>query len=487
MQDLLCEEVFFCNDKECQVTITLKFCGGARTVTGSMHLLSVDRTHVLFDCGLFHGRRDEFYSVNSNFSFNPQNLAACVLSHAHIDHCGNLPTLIKKGYRQHVFATPPTKELCRYMLPDSGYVQEEDVKFVNKINKGKGIPPRSPLYTKPEAEAALKYVRSLEYHTRYALTREVDLTFFNSGHILGAAVPVFDIKTGTARPTRIAYAVDLGRYNMPLMRDPEAPKNVDYLIIESTYGARTHASIEAAEDELADTITRTARRGGKVIIPSFALERTQLIVYFINQLIRKNKIKKIPIYVDSPLAVNLTEVFRQNWEYFDEDIKQAYSHDDDILGSDNINYVTSVDESKHLNEETRPLIIISASGMCENGRILHHLKNNIENPNNTIVVVGFMAKETLGRRIVEREQTVKIFGHPYQLRAQVVTLNAFSSHADKDGLVEYVKNFDDTLKKVFIVHGDEEQSEVLRTNLKKINLKVQVPAKDEIVFLAQAR
>lgn len=452
-----------------------------------MHLLSVDRSHVLLDCGLFHGRRDEFYSVNSELSFNPQNLCACIVSHAHIDHCGNLPTLIKKGYRQHILATPPTKELCRYMLPDSGYIQEEDVKFVNKINRGRGLALRYPLYTKQEAEAALKYIRSLEYHTRYALSREIDLTFFNSGHILGAAVPVFDIKNGDTTTTRIAYAVDLGRYGMPLLRDPETPKDVDYLIIESTYGGRSHASIEAAEDELAQAIDRTVRRGGKVIIPSFALERTQLMVFFINKLIKRKKIKKIPIYVDSPLAVNLTEVFRHNWEYFDEESKKAFLDEPDPLGFDSVRYVTSVDESKHLNDESRPMIIISASGMCENGRILHHLKNNVENPHNTIVVVGFMAKETLGRRIVEREKIVKIFGRPYNLNAEVITLNAFSAHADKDGLVDYVKSFGKRLKKVFIVHGEEEQSEVLRTNLKKLNLKAVIPAKDEVVFLAKRK
>ncbi|MDD5195829.1 MAG: MBL fold metallo-hydrolase [Candidatus Omnitrophica bacterium] len=468
------------------MTITLKFCGGARTVTGSTHLLSADRSNVLLDCGLFHGRRDEFYSVNSSFSFNPQNLCACILSHAHIDHCGNLPTLIKKGYRKHIFATPPTKELCRYMLPDSGYVQEEDVKFVNKINRGRGVALRYPLYTKQEAQNTLKYIRSLEYHSRFTLSKEIDLTFFNSGHILGASVPVLDVKTGQGSMIRIAYAVDLGRYRMPLLRDPESPKDIDYLIIESTYGGRSHASIEVAEEELGSAINRTVKRGGKVIIPSFALERTQLMVFFINRLIKRKKIKKLPIYVDSPLAVNLTEVFRQNWEYFDESYKKAFLDEKDRLGFDDVTYVTSVDESKRLNEEKRPMVIISASGMCENGRILHHLRNNIENPHNTIVVVGFMAKETLGRRIVERERVVKIFGRPYHLNAEVITLNAFSSHADKDGLVDYIKSLG-SVRKVFIVHGEEEQSEALRDNLKKLNIKAHIPAKEETVFLGKKR
>lgn len=463
--------------------LTIQFYGGARTVTGSMHLVSAGRSEILLDCGLFHGHRDETYQVNSEFRFNPQRLRACVLSHAHIDHCGNIPTLIKKGYRSHIFATAPTKELCHYMLPDSGFVQEEDVKYVNKINKRRGLPPRSPLYTKKEAESSLRYLRSLDYHTPFALSKDIDLTFFEAGHILGSAVPVLDLKTSRG-VTRIAYAVDLGRYGMPLLPDPEVPKDIDYLIIESTYGGRRHSSIDEAADELADAINRAVKRGGKIIIPSFALERTQVIVFFVSELIKKKKIRKIPIYVDSPLAVNLTSVFRKNWDYFDDITKSAFLREEDPLGYDNITYITKLSDSKRLNDEKGPMIIISASGMCESGRILHHLKNNIENHHNMIIVVGFMAKNTLGRRIVERKNQVKIFGTPRELNAEVVTLNAFSSHADRDGLVEYVKKCRNKLKKVFIVHGEKEQSDVLRSNLKKLNLKVSVPAKGEIVYLS---
>jgi len=465
------------------LTVKIKFCGGARTVTGSMHLVSTDRSNVLLDCGIFHGRRDESYDVNSNFAFNPQDLNACIISHAHIDHCGNLPTLIKKGYKSHIFATPPTKELCHYMLPDSGYVHEEDIRYVNKINKRRGLPPRAPLYTRRDSEDALRYIRSVEYHRKFAVSKDIDLTFFEAGHILGSAVTILDIKTSRNK-IRLAYAVDLGRYDMPLLRDPEIPKDIDYLILESTYGGRAHSSIREAEDKLTDAVNRTVKRGGKIIIPSFALERTQLIVFFISELIKRKKIKSIPIYVDSPLAVNLTKVFRQNWEYFDDTTKEAFLREGDPLGYGNIKYITKVNDSKKLNNEKRPMIIISASGMCENGRILHHLKNNIESPHNTILVIGFMAKNTLGRRIVEKEETVKIFGQPHQLNAEVVTLNAFSSHADKNGLVQYAKGCGGKLKQVFIVHGEEEQSEILRTNIKKLNIKTQIPAKDEIVFLS---
>ncbi|MFC1512462.1 MBL fold metallo-hydrolase RNA specificity domain-containing protein [bacterium] len=464
------------------MSISIKFCGAVRTVTGSMHLVSAFDSSILLDCGLFHGRRDETYEVNSNFSFNPKDVSACIISHAHIDHCGNLPNLIKKGFESLVFTTPPTKELCAYMLSDSGYIQEEDVKFVNKINKKRGLPLKMPLYTQEDALASLKYLKSLEYHKKFSLTKEIELTFFNAGHILGSAIPVLDIKTKKGS-TRIAYAVDLGRHGMPLLRDPEIPNDIDYLIIESTYGGREHATIADAEQELADAVNRTIARNGKIIIPSFALERTQLIVFFISELIKQGKIKKIPIYVDSPLAVNLTNVFRKNWEYFDDKTKQAFSEQHDPLGYDNITYITQVNDSKKLNALKKPMIIISASGMCESGRILHHLKNNINNPDNTIISIGFMAKNTLGRSIVERNKIVKIFGAPHNLNAEVVTLNAFSSHADKNGLVEYVKNCTKRLKKVFIVHGEQEQSEVLMNSIKKLNIKTMIPVKNEIIHL----
>jgi len=466
------------------LTIAIKFCGGARTVTGSMHLISTNRSNIILDCGLFYGHRDEYYFINSHFPFNPQDIDACVLSHAHIDHCGNIPTLIKQGFRSPVYSTPPTRDLCRYMLPDSGYVQEEDIKYVNKINKRKGLPPRTPLYTQKEAEKSLKYFRTLDFHKKLEISKDISLTFYEAGHILGSAVPLVEVET-PKKPVRIAYAVDLGRIGMPLLRNPEVPSNIDYLFIESTYGGKEHEDLKDAEVKLAQAITRTVKRGGKVIIPSFALERTQLIVYSIGELIKRKLISKIPIYVDSPLAVNLTGVFRQNLQYFNEETQNIFRQKEDFLAYSNVTYVKNVEGSKRLNSMTKPAIIISASGMCENGRILHHLKNNIENPHNTIIIIGYMAKDTLGKRIVDRSETVRIFGRPFDLKAEVVILNAFSSHADRYGLADYVKECGEELKKVFIVHGDPEQSEVLRSNLrKKLNIKPVIPAKDEVCYLS---
>ena len=466
------------------MTVAITFCGGARTVTGSMHLVSTNHSNVILDCGLFHGHRDEAYSINTHFPFAPSDLDACVLSHAHIDHCGNIPTLIKQGFRSSIHCTPATRDLCRYMIPDSGHVQEADAQYVSKIRKNRGLPPASPLYTKKEAEKSLRRFRSLDYHKRFNLTKDMDLTFYEAGHILGSTIAVLDVKT-SKKPMRIAYAVDLGRVEMPLLRDPELPKDIDYLIIESTYGGRQHESIKDAENILAQTIRRTVRRGGRIIIPSFALERTQLIVYFINELIKRRVIDQIPMYVDGPLAVNLTDVFRNNWEYFDDITKEAFSANRDPLGYGNITYVKHVNDSKRLNRLKKPSIIISGSGMCENGRIRHHLKNNIESRKNTIVVIGYMAQNTLGKRIVEKDKKVRIFGRSYDRKAEVVVINAFSSHADKYGLVDYAASCRRTLKQVFIVHGDPDQSEILRTNLRrKLNIKPRIPAKGETVYLA---
>ncbi|MFH1238753.1 MAG: MBL fold metallo-hydrolase, partial [bacterium] len=361
-----------------QGAITIKFCGGVGTVTGSMHLIATEKANVLIDVGLFQGHREEFFAVNSNFSFNPFNLDSCIISHAHIDHCGNFPTLVKKGFRGKAYLTPSTRDLCRYMLPDSGHIQEEDIKYVNKVNKRRGLPLRWPLYTVEDAQKALKCIRALDYHKKLEVAPGIDLTFYDAGHILGSSIPTIDIKTGRSS-TRIAYAVDLGRPNLPYLKNPEVPNNIHYLFLESTYGGRTHPEIETAEKKLADTINRTVSRGGKVIIPSFALERTQEVLYFLARLLKKKKIKELPVYVDSPLAVNITSVFKDNWKYFDKETQELFKKDIDPLNYKNITYITDVAQSKQLNDKTGPMIIISASGTCENGRILHHLKNNIEN------------------------------------------------------------------------------------------------------------
>ncbi|MBN3038796.1 MAG: MBL fold metallo-hydrolase [Candidatus Omnitrophica bacterium] len=465
------------------MAIIIQFCGGTGTVTGSMHLLTIDRTKILIDVGLFQGHRDAFYSVNSQFPFSPADVDCCIISHAHIDHCGNFPTLVKQGFRSKAYLTPSTRDLCKYILPDSGYIQEEDIKYVNKINKRRGLPARYPLYNQKDAQNALKFLRPLEYHRRMSLSKGIDLTFYNAGHILGSSIPTIDIHTNKG-VTRIAYAVDLGRPNLPYLKNPEIPKGVDYLFIESTYGARVHSHIDTVEDRLSKVVNRTVRRGGKIIIPSFALERAQEVLFFLSRLLRQKRIKDIPIYLDSPLAVNITKVFQNSWQYFDKDTQELFKKQLSPLEHKNITYITNVNQSKRLNDRSGPMIIISASGTCENGRILHHLKNNIENPYNTILVVGYMPRDTLGRRIVEGRPMVNIFGRPYQSRAEIVVLDAFSAHADKHDLIRYIKECRGKLKRVFVVHGEPEQSDELRKKIKSLDIRVTIPRKNQEIYLS---
>ena len=460
----------------------LQFFGAVRTVTGSMHMIKNGRSKCIIDCGLFQGRRDESFEKNSHFPFDPAVVDACILSHAHIDHSGNIPSLVKRGFRGRICTTEATRDLCGAMLPDSGHIQEEDIKFVNRIREKQGLPARSPLYTRRDAEQSLKHIHGFPYHTSIDVADGVSVTLYDAGHVLGSATPLVEIRSNGA-VHRLAYVVDLGRKHIPILRDPETPPAIDYMIMESTYGGRIHAPIEEAKEVLARTVRSTAERGGKLIIPSFALERTQEVVYFLNALIKERRIPDIPIYVDSPLAVNITEIFLRHEECFDEEMMREIRSNADPFGTRRIKYITEVADSMKLNTDPRPMIVISASGMCESGRILHHLRNNIENPRNTILIVGFVAKNTLGRRIVERNETVIIFGEKHALRAEVVVINAFSAHADRNELLDYVTPLRERLKKIFIVHGEEDQSEKLSRLLKEKGFDVHVPYPEEEVEL----
>ncbi|MEI6631119.1 MAG: MBL fold metallo-hydrolase [bacterium] len=463
------------------MSVNIRFLGGTRTVTGSSHLISTANSEVLLDAGLFHGRRDEFYRVNTTFQYNPRKVDALILSHAHIDHCGNIPSLIKKGLRCKIYTTSATKDLCKLMLEDSGKIQEEDIKYVNKVNRRLGLPLRKPLYTKKEAMRATKIFRALSYAERFCVTQDIFVTLYDAGHILGSSIIVLDIKD-SLRTIRLGYAVDLGRNKLPLLNDPVVPRGLDYLIIESTYGGRFHAPIEEAKERLKEAINRTVERKGKILIPAFTLERTQEVLYFLNELLKEKAIPVIPIYVDSPLATDITDLFKIHLDYLNAEtrrlIKQGYSPFEFL----NLKFIREQEESKALNNDKRPKIIIAGSGMCESGRILHHLKNNIEDSRNTILVVGYMAKDTLGRRIVEKKRIVNIFGLDHELNAEVVTINSFSGHADRNGLLEFI-NSCLPLKRIFLVHGDEEQLQLLFGALSERGLNAYIPTKDEEVLL----
>lgn len=460
----------------------LKFLGGVRGVTGSSHLLAVDKSLVLLDAGLFQGHRDESYAANTTFNYNPRKLNAVVLSHAHIDHCGNLPSLIKRGLRCKVYSTPATKDLCKLMLEDAGKINEEDIKYINKINRRLGLPFRRPLYTKAEASKSTKRFRHVPYNRKISIAKNIFLTLYNAGHILGSGIIVLDIKDGL-RSIRLGYAVDLGRKNLPLINDPVVPRDLDYLILESTYGGRLHAPIEDAKEKLKIAIQRTLERKGKILIPSFALERTQEMLYFLNELINEKAIPPIPIYVDSPLAIDITEVFEHHLNYLDHKSREAIQQGKSPFQTLHLKFIRDQKESKALNNDKRPMIIIAGSGMCESGRILHHLTNNIEDSRNTILVVGYMAKDTLGKRIVDKVRYVRIFGVEYELNAEVVVINSFSCHADKNGLIDFVTSAL-PLKRVFLVHGDEDQAQALANGLSAKGVDVYIPVKGEEVLLS---
>jgi metallo-beta-lactamase family protein len=463
------------------MSVSIKFLGGVRTVTGSSHLITADKSQVLLDAGLFQGHRDESYKINTTFHYNPRKLNALILSHAHIDHSGNIPVVVKNGMRCKIYTTAATRDLCKLMLEDSGKIQEEDIRYVNKINKRLGRALRKPLYTRKEASRVNKKFHPLSYAQRFCVARNIFANLYDAGHILGSGIIVLDIKDGD-KFIRLGYAVDLGRKNLPLLNPPVVPKGLDYLIIETTYGGRFHASIEEAKFKLRDVINRTVERCGKILIPSFTLERAQEVLYFLNELLKEKAIPSIPIYVDSPLATDITEVFKTHLAYLNSPTRIAIAGGNSPFEFVNLKFIREQDESKKLNTDKRPMIIIAGNGMCEAGRILHHLKNNIEESRNTILIVGYMAEDTLGKRIVDRVHIVRIFGVEYELNAEVAVINSISAHADKNELLDFITACL-PLKQVFLVHGDPEQSQALFDALSERNINARIPEKDEETFL----
>ncbi len=459
----------------------IHFLGAVKTVTGSMHVLEVNNKKILIDCGMFQGRRKEAEKKNRDLPFNPSEIDTALLSHAHIDHSGNIPNLVKNGFRGKIHATDATCHLCQAMLADSGHIQEKDVEYLNKKRERRGEPPLEPIYTKEDAIASLDHFKEHDYFKPFELVDGVTATLFDAGHILGSSLIKFNIKEN-GRNFNLGYIVDLGRKHLPILRDPDIISDLDYMIIESTYGGRTHEDIVTAENRLKELVHRVYHRGGRIIIPSFAMERTQEIIYSLNNLWENDLIPKIPVYVDSPLAVNVTDIFKAHPECYDKETLELLANHDDPFGFGKLKYVKDVQESMQINKMRGSCIIISASGMCETGRILHHLKNNIENPDNLILIVGFMAQNTLGRKLVEKWPVVKIFGVEYTVNAEVVVMNAFSAHADKNDLLNYARSTRGTLKKTFLVHGEESQCFALQKTLRDDGFKdVFVPSPGDVV------
>lgn len=449
-----------------------------------MHLLSVNGKNLLLDCGLFQGRRAESFERNRSFPFDPARVDAVILSHAHIDHAGNLPNLVRNGFRGPISCTPATRDLCNVMLYDSAYLNERDVEYVNKKHRKRNEPLVEPLYTAHDVDVAMGLFSPLGYRHTQELVDRVKLTFYDAGHILGSAAPVLEIEE-RGKHIRLGFTGDLGRKQMPILRDPEPIGDVDILISESTYGGKIHEPANGMKKSLLGVIKRTVERGGKVIVPAFSVGRTQELVYNMFTLFDAGELPSIPIYIDSPLAVNVTDVFRRHPECFDQETLAYLHQHEDPFGFGRLRYIRSVDESKALNSQREPCMIIAASGMCEGGRVLHHLANNIEDSRNTVLIVGFQAEHTLGRRLVEQAAEVKIFGDLYKRRAEVAVLNSFSAHAGQDELVSFISAIDrKRLKNIFLVHGELPQAETLRTMLSEKGYNnVMIPDRGEKVDL----
>ena len=446
--------------------LKVRFWGGARTVTGSKHMLYYGKQQLLLECGLFQGHREEAEQINRHLPFKAREVDYCVVSHAHIDHCGNIPNLVKRGYKGPVVMTPGTAALARLLLMDSAYIQESDIKYVNKKRRAKGEEPKTPIYNAADAEQSLERFDTLRYAKRHRLGK-FQVHLHDAGHILGSALVDIEVDG-----KRLLFTGDLGRRKMPIIRDPVQVGEADYLIIESTYGDRQHGEYAEVGRQLEEVVNRVHARGGRIIIPAFAVERSQELVYNLNRLRQESRIPEMPVFVDSPLASRVTEVFRNYPQYYDEEAKELLNGHHELFDFPGLTYVSSAEESKALNALDEPCIIISASGMCEAGRVLHHLKHAIGSERNLVLLVSFQAPNTLGRRLAEQAETVRIYGDEFRRRAEVVVMDEFSAHADQRGLLDYVGRMNVArLKKVFVVHGEPEAAEALVEPLLKLGVK----------------
>ena len=450
----------------------IQFIGAAQTVTGSMHYIKTKQAKFLLDCGLYQGKRKDAYEINKNFEFfDPKEIDFVVLSHAHIDHAGNLPSLVKKGFTGKIYTTFASRDLCAIMLLDTAHIQEKDVEYVNKKRHKQKKNLFEPLYVEDDVRQTLAQFVGINYHQETELAPGISLTFYDAGHILGSSLVSLKINED-GRIINLAFSGDLGRPNLPILKDPERIPDADCFICESTYGGRTHENPLNSEDSLAQAIAKGVSRKAKIIIPAFSVGRTQEIVYALHRIFESGKVQRIPVYVDSPLAVNATNVFRVHPECFDKETSRFLFKHEDPFGFNRLTYITNVEDSKHLNSVEGPCVIISSSGMCEAGRILHHLANNIENPKNMILMVGYCAENTLGRKLIDGEKKVNILGEEYNVNSEVIVLQSFSAHADANELVEYTSAFDKSkMKQIFLVHGEIDQQEIYKAHLESIGFK----------------
>lgn len=473
----------------------LTFWGAARTVTGSMHELALNGRRYLLDCGLYQGRRKEARDINDRFPFPANAVSAVLLSHAHTDHTGNLPTLVKHGFAGPVYCSHATADLCEAMLPDSAHIQEKDAEFLAK-RKGRrhllGQPDDReivpPLYSQAEVERTLPLLHPLPCGAPHPIGPGVEFTAYDAGHLLGSNFLSLRLEEQGNGPNpkrrTLAFSGDVGRINLPIIRDPQPLPPADYLILESTYGDRLHQPAEAVAAKLADLVVRVAARGGKIIAPAFAVGRTQQLVLLLHQLWLDERIPSLPIFVDSPLASRVTEAFRKHPDLYDEETRALLENGGEPFRFPLLRFTADANESKAINDLRGPLMVISSSGMAETGRILHHLRNNIEDPRNLVLITGFQAEHTLGRRLVDKEPEVPIFGEPVRLRAEVAKLNELSGHADQAELLDWIRPAAGELKKVFLVHGEPNQQQALAKAIEqRYRLPVVIPARGDSFML----
>ncbi len=450
------------------MSIRLHSEGGAGEVTGSKHVLTVDGARCLIDCGAFQGKREVAEEKNRALVPDPESLSSVVLTHAHFDHCGMLPLLSKRGYRGNIYATPATRDLAGVVMMDSASIQARDAEYLSKQAAKKGERfTWKPLYDEDDVVKTMGQFVTVSYERPLPIGDGMRIELFDAGHILGSAICRMLARDRSGREVAIGFTGDLGRKGKPIIRDPSPIPPVDYLVLEATYGDRLHESAEDALERLAEVVNETVRRGGKIIIPAFAIERTQELVYYFHILSDEGRIPPIPIWVDSPMAINATSIFQIHPECYDEETHQAFvRHHENPFGFNALRFSSSVQDSKRLNDMKEPMVIISADGMCEAGRIQHHLMRYISDERNTILIVGFMAENTLGRRIRDREPEVRIHGDFFRVKAEIAEINAFSAHADYEESWDWMCSLDlERLKKVFLVHGEPQSLTALKTYL----------------------
>ena len=489
------------------MAIRIHFWGADQTVTGSSHHIETAGQNVLLDCGLFQGRRQDAADINSHLALSPEEIAgkvapglnAVVLSHAHIDHSGDLPLLAKQGYRGPIYTTPATIDLCVPMLKDSAHIQESDAEFVNRRGRRRksigvppGAPPVPPLYGQEDAEQVNQLFRPVKLHEPQLLagsTKDAGFTMtsWNAGHMLGSTCVLIEaVEKG--QKVRLLFSGDVGRKNLPIIKDPDPAPAADYLIMESTYGDRLHSPVGDVKPKLATLVKSVLARGGHIIVPAFAVERTQQLVLMLHELIEAKEIPEFPIFVDSPLASAVTEVFKKHTEEWDEGAYAFYNRGEDAFGWNRLRYTKTVEESKGLNNLHMPYMVISASGMCEAGRILHHLQNGIEDPRNLILITGYQAPNTLGSKLVAKLPEVNIFGEPMRVRAQIESIDALSGHADQQELLDWMAPVAPTLKKVFLVHGELPAQLVLKAKIEeRYKLAVEIPKRGDRFEVGQGQ